>query len=155
MTTLALKDGVFAADTAMSRGGTTLLNVTKITQRDDGCMAGVCGSGSYIGPFMAWFLGGEEGECPRAKDDNDSGCSTGIIVRLDGTVEVHETGGWYLVEPAPYFALGSGRDAALGAMFAGADAETAVRAAITHDHGTGGEVTVLRLPTKPRLVSAA
>jgi len=46
---------------------------------------------------------------------------------------------------APFYALGSGYQVAMGAMEFGATAEEAVRAAIKWDTGSGGDVTVLRL----------
>ena len=57
--------------------------------------------------------------------------------------------GW-IVERGPYFAMGSGRDFALGAMAAGASAEEAVRAAIAHDVYSGGEVVTLRIQADTR-----
>lgn len=41
---------------------------------------------------------------------------------------------------APYHALGSGRQIALGAMHAGAHPVDAVKAAMTHNDGTFGKV---------------
>lgn len=143
MTTIAYRDGILAADTALSRGGTHMVAVTKIVRRADGDMAAVAGIASLIGPFFEWFLGGEDGDPPTVPDEDNS-CPTGMIFRAAGHVEVYEAGGWYRMNPNPYMAIGSGRDVALGAMHAGARPQEAVEAAIVHDHGTGGDVTVLR-----------
>lgn len=143
MTTIAYRSGVLAADTSISRGGSHMGAIQKIVRRDDGAMAGIVGVAALQGPFFAWFLAGEEGERPTVPNDGDI-CATGMIFRPGGVVEIYEYGGHYAFTPDPYVAFGSGRDAALGAMFAGADPETAIRAAIVHDHGTGGEITVLR-----------
>lgn len=143
MTTIAYRSGVLAADTAMSRGGTHMGGIGKIIRRDDGAMAAIVGVAALQGPFFHWFITGEGGDNPTVPNDGDV-AATGLIFRPGGLVEVYECGGHYAFTPDPYMAIGSGRDAALGAMFAGADPETAVRAAIAHDHGTGGEVVVLR-----------
>lgn len=143
MTTIAYRDGVLAADSAMCRGGTHMCGIAKIVRREDGAMAAVVGVASLAGPFFRWFLDGEKGDRPTVPDDGDI-CSTGFIVRPGGVIEMYEHEGWYDIQPEPYFAVGSGRDVALGAMVAGADAEVAVRAAIAHDQGTGGDITVLR-----------
>lgn len=143
MTTIAYRDGVLAADTAMSRGATLIRGIEKTARRPrDGALAAIVGAGYYAGPFFAWFHAGCEGDPPRVDQDPD-GCVTGIVVEPNGVATIYEMGGWYELR-APYWAIGSGRDQALGAMFAGADAETAVRAAIEHDHGTHGDVRVLR-----------
>lgn len=76
---------------------------------------------------------------PKSSDD----CyDTGIVFHRDGRIELHEVGGAFTLT-ASYYAVGSGRDQALGAMHAGASADDAVRAAIAHDVWTSGDVDVL------------
>jgi hypothetical protein len=50
-----------------------------------------------------------------------------------------------ILKATKYTAIGSGAALALGAMFAGADTETAVRAAIKHDTKTRAPVITMRL----------
>lgn len=142
MTTVAWRGGVMAADTMMTFGSTLIDGRIKIARRDDGALIGAAGLCGRSEAFRAWALGGEVGNAPDMKD------STGIIVEPDGAVRVFdgEENGSYTIRP-PYFAIGSGTDHALGAMFAGASAETAVRAAILHDKSSGGAVTVIRAGT--------
>ena len=84
----------------------------------------------------------ESGPPPKAvRDDNNF--DRGVIFRKTGVIEIYEPDGMFKMT-APYYALGSGRPEALGAMHHGATAEEAVQAAIAHDANTGGEVTVLR-----------
>lgn len=142
MTTIAYRDGVLAADTAMCQGGVIVGSVVKIALRDDGDMCGAAGDASYNAAFRIWFLGGESGNPPDAKHEQDS-FDRGVIFRKTGTIDVFEPRGKFSVH-APYFAFGSGKESALGAMFAGADAETAIRAAIQFDPHTDGEITVLK-----------
>lgn len=142
MTTIAYRDRVLAADTAMCQGGVMVGSVVKIARRNDGDMCGAAGDAAYNAAFRDWFLGGEEGNPPQAKQEEGI-FDRGVIFRKAGGIDVFEPRGKFSVL-APYFAFGSGKEAALGAMFAGADAETAVRAAIQFDPHTGGEITLLR-----------
>lgn len=142
MTTIAYRNGVLAADTGMTVGNTVVGNTVKIVRRDDGCMAGAAGFAGYAGSFLRWFMAGQIGDPPEAKSE-DNVLDRGVIFRPDGAMLVFEPEGMFEMT-APYYAFGCGRCEALGAMFAGADAEAAVRAAIAHDAHTSGDVTVLR-----------
>jgi len=142
VTTIAYRDGVLASDTIMSIGGCLLGETVKIWRSKNGDLAGVCGTAAYLHAFRDWFLKGQKGAPPEAKVDDDC-MDRGVIFRKDGRIEVYEEGGMFEVT-APYYAAGSGRAEACGALFAGADAEMAVRAAIEHDPHTGGKVIVLR-----------
>lgn len=141
MTTIAYRDGVLAADTALSYGS-MLRGATKITRCSDGVLAGAAGNAGYNTLFLQWAERGRHGEPPVAQRVDD-GLDRGVLFYPDGVVEIYEANGVYRCRP-PYYAFGSGKSEALGAMFAGADAEMAVRAAIEHDPGTGGDITVLR-----------
>lgn len=140
MTTIAYRDGVLAADTLMCSGDSKLAGVTKIAQGPGGRMGGACGTAAFLGGWLAWLTGDGNRPTP-VRGDNQNDC--GLVIWPDGRIEVFEDGGSFVVT-APYFAMGSGRPEALGAMFAGADAETAVRAAMAHDCHSGGETTLLR-----------
>lgn len=143
MTTIAYRAGVLAADTAMTMGGTTIGEVIKIARRFNGDMAGAAGDAAYNRAFLDWFEGGEEGPAPEAKSDSDC-YDRAVIFRAKGKkIEVFEPRGRFTIV-ADYYAFGSGKSEALGAMWQGAGAEEAVRAAIDLDPHTGGDVTVLR-----------
>lgn len=122
----------------------------KIVRRADGDMAGSAGDAAYNAAFSKWFLGRERGKPPEAKE-GDNWIDRGVIFRRTGRIEIFEPRGRFDCT-APYYALGSGKEAALGAMFAGGDPETAVRAAIEHDPHTGGGVTVLRADKRSPVV---
>lgn len=143
MTTIAYRNGCLAADTAILNGYNILGDAIVKIASDHGCLAGAAGDAGYCAAFLRWFRNGEQGDPPKAGKE-DGNFDSGIIVRPDGSIDRHEIGGWHTIRPR-YYALGSGRDHAFGAMFAGADAETAVRAAIEHDPGTAGSITVLHL----------
>lgn len=143
MTTIAYCSGVLAADTGMVVNGCKLGRMTKVARREDGALAAAAGTAGYAAAFLKWFLAPEndKGSPPEPKGD-DRYFDRGVIFYPDGHIEVHELGGQFNTS-APYYAFGSGSEAALGAMFAGADARTAVAAAIEHNPHTFGEITVL------------
>lgn len=142
MTTIAYRDGVLAADTSMTVSGVMVGRMVKIVRRADGDMAGGAGDAAMVGTFNEWFLAGESGTRPELKE-GDNWIDRSVIFRRSGAIDIFEPRGRFTCT-APYYAVGSGKEAALGAMFAGADAETAVRAAMEHDPHTKGDVTVLR-----------
>lgn len=67
-----------------------------------------------------------------------------IVIRRDGSVLSWEVGGWIDLE-APFYAWGSGAAIAMGAMYAGASAEQAVKIAADLDPWTGGKIHALTL----------
>ena len=115
--------------------------VTKISRRSDGALAGAAGDATYNSAFLMWFLSFQLNDAPKA-EESDNTIDRGVIFYPDGRIDVYEPRGRFAVK-APYYAFGSGKAEALGALFAGADAETAVRAAIAIDPHSGGNVTVL------------
>jgi hypothetical protein len=141
MTIIAYRDGVLAADTAAHNGATRICGVTKIARREDGVLAGASGGPDFMGEFLRWVRG-EKSERPTPIKDSD-GTDMGALFFPDGRIEIYESNGMFEITPG-YYAMGSGRDQALGAMFLGAGAVQAVRAAIAHDAYCGGEITVLR-----------
>ena len=147
MTTIAYRDGVLAADSIISVGGSLGSHTDKIARRADGHMAGGAGTCAYWQRFCTWFMAGENGDPPEAKVSADF-LDRGVIFRPDGSFEVFEPEGMS-VQRGNYYAMGSGRAEALGAMFAGADAPTAVRAGIEHDSNSGGSVMVLSHAGEP------
>jgi ATP-dependent HslUV protease subunit HslV len=140
MTTIVYRDGVIAADTMLSCGDSLKYGITKIARGPDGRLGGGCGDAAFTTPWLRW-LRGDIDQMPEPKFD-DKGGDTGFVVWPDGKIEVFERGGSFMVE-WPYFAIGSGSPEAMGALFVGASAEEAVRAAIQHDAHTGGAVQVL------------
>lgn len=145
MTTIAYRDGVLAADTAMCQGGVMIGRVVKIVRRKDGDMAGSAGDAVYNAAFSRWFLDGENGAPPEAKEE-DGSIDRGVVFRHAKAIEIYEPRGMFTCT-APYFAIGSGKEPALGAMFAGAGAVWAVMAAIEFDPHSGGDVTELKHET--------
>ncbi|ARQ95376.1 hypothetical protein [Bradyrhizobium phage BDU-MI-1] len=134
MTTLAYRDGVLAADTQMTSSCIVGRNAVKIVRRDDGALAGGSGDFAWVQAFHRWFLDGEQGDPPAIDED-----SIGLIIKKGQPFEAFETNGT-VESRGPYISFGSGKHFALGAMFAGASAEEAVRAGMHFDPYSGGRV---------------
>lgn len=141
MTTIAYRDGVLAADQAATRGTVIISGVIKAARASNGDLIAAAGDAGYNGAFLRWAEAGCAGDPPKANKE-DNGWDTGLIFKADGTLILHEPSGWFTMRPA-YYAIGSGKDIALGVMFAGGSAEQAVLAAIEHDFYTRGPITVL------------
>jgi hypothetical protein len=120
-----------------------LRGAVKITKDPDGVLAGAAGSAGYNGAFLRWAVGKRRRRNLPTATRSDDGMDRGVLFYPDGSVEIFEDVGSICIRPR-YYAFGSGKAEALGAMFAGASAADAVRAAIEHDADTGGDVTVLR-----------
>lgn len=135
MTIIAYRNGILAADTSTTVDGCVLPGRIKIVRRDDGALIAACGACGYGDAFRAWASAGEVGEPPKVAD-----ASAGVIFMRGGLVRVFDCDeGAYTIAP-PYFALGSGMAFALGALYAGATAEQAAKAAIEHDSKSNGSV---------------
>lgn len=155
MTTIAYRSGTLAADTAYSNGWVVDGRAPKIVTLPDGRLAGACGEASFMGCWLRWCQGGCVGDQPKPGTEKDGqGGDTALIVELDGSLTVYEGNGSFNYRPE-YVAYGSGRGVALGAMWMGASAEEAIKAAILHDTHTRGSVTVLALPGNVVRIPAA
>jgi hypothetical protein len=146
MTTIAYRDGVMASDTGMTMRGSRCGRATKIVRASDGRLIGACGSCSGAEAFKTWALDPNyrDYEPPANPIKDEQPDWSGLIAHPDGQIEVFDGGESSHKFAADYYAAGSGRPEALGAMFMGATAEQAVRAAMAHDHGTWGDVLTLR-----------
>ncbi len=140
MTTIAYRNGTIAADSGMCVGDMRLGQIRKIGYHATGGVCGGAGFAGYVAAFIKWFEGGERGKPPVATTDNEQ-LSRAIIIRpgkLD-VIETYEPEGPFEIS-VDYYALGSGREVALGAFFVGAEARDAVRAAIEHEKHTWGRI---------------
>ncbi len=145
MTVIAYRNGVMAADTSAWENKTVHRWSRKILRAVDGTLYGTYGTCSEGQRYLRWVDGGCVGDEPMPRDMGDDAGSFGVMIaRSDMPLQL-------LILPygredfdAPYYAVGGGADVAWGALFAGADAETAVRAAIEHSDAARGDVQVIR-----------
>lgn len=139
MTTVAYRDGIIAGDSQVTSGDVDVGRAVKI-ERKGSVVVGVAGCLAFCQGFLDWFRGGMKGDPPIMRKDDSR---AEAIVVYGGHVLSRDNDGWDRLR-APYYAIGSGRQFAMGAMAAGASAEGAVRCAIKHDVYSGGEVIILR-----------
>lgn len=141
MTTIAYRDGVIAADTQFTWCDVYDGEGVKVARRGS-VFAAASGAATRGQTFMDWFRSGMPGSAPFMGNPDSTDWANGLLLVGERVVTFGPCG--VSVVSAPYYALGSGREFALGAMAMGADPEQAVRVAMRFDIKTGGQVTVLR-----------
>lgn len=152
MTIICIKDGVVAADGSRWEGRVRVVDdKRKIARSVDGAIGGAAGYSGDTTIFRRWFA---VSEFPEQRNhnpkngpivfDKESGFSA-LWLERDGTV-------WAMAFDGKPYELGSGPQAvgaawemALGAMYAGASAEQAVRICVERHDCAGGEIFVERL----------
>lgn len=145
MTVIAWRGDLLAADKQETVDCAKI--ITRKLHAVGDCAIAVCGYGTEGHVLEHWFRDGAyPANFPLEQQTRERGNATRLIVlRPQGCVE-------YLTSPIPmpvygeYCAWGVGRDAALAAMYCGADAVEAVRAANYHVEGCGMGVDVVKIP---------
>ena len=140
MTTVAYRDFSMASDSSCFIGSTHILSMRKVW-RVGGGLVGCAGDVADIMKFVRWLKdGADEDDYPEMES------LEAIVIAPTGIARAYENGhSQGMLIRDPYCAIGSGRDVALGAMFAGSDARTAVKAAIRHTGQSKAPVRVFRL----------
>lgn len=144
MITIAYRNGIIAADTGLTAGGGLRDGqIEKITKNKEGAVVGCSGEAWWITAFLKWFTdGGAQPHIPT------EGCSLALMISKKRKVTLFESEKGVTCSyeiKVPYTAIGSGRHVALGAMFAGANVISAVRAAMAHNESTYGRVQSLKV----------
>jgi hypothetical protein len=145
VTIVCVKDGVMAADGSVFDGSVLVeTSMAKIVRSNDGAVAAACGVSGLTRRFRRLFLWSNPGtraeEWPAA--DKESGFEA-IWIELDGGVWRMGWDGQPHAAPA-ISAAGGAWELALGAMYAGASAEEAVKICINRHAHAAGEVQVMR-----------
>lgn len=152
MTTIAVKDGIMAAD-SLATGGSgkqicQKLHRKQITEgrKTFDVVIGIAGEVFAALTFFDWYGTGKQIPDTILNIHSDFSC---LILRPDGLYEVDNHCRPDLVLDES-FAIGSGAQAARAAMLCGKSAVEAVRIAARLDHSTGGRVSMMMLdPPKP------
>lgn len=152
MTTIAYRSGIMCSDSQLTGDNVRDVEMQKM-RLIDGYAVGVAGKAGAIQEFMQWFEQ-NKAQWPlrlpdTLKQDSDDYPITVLVVKGKKMWMADGVGFPYEVT-APYTAIGSGRQFALGAMAMGADAQKAIQVAAKHDIYTGGRVKVLKLTSTPR-----
>lgn len=140
MTTVVYRDGVLAADSLVTMGGALKVHgeYRKIRRIGD-FLVGASGGVADCEKFIQWLTSNGDADPPKGEYH-------ALVVSPKGHVREIE-GGHALPRPrkAQFYAIGSGAPFALAAMYAGADAVTAVKIAAKIDTATGLPVRSLKL----------
>ncbi|MDR6818493.1 20S proteasome alpha/beta subunit [Neorhizobium sp. 2083] len=137
MTTIAIRDGVMAADTrAMVNGWKQLHSVQKIFRARDGSICAVTGDLARGTKAIENLIEG--------LPVPDLGDETRLIHLTKGGLFIYEGSGRFEID-CEFTAFGSGAIAAQAAMVMGADARKAVETAAMFDESTGGDIMVMEL----------
>ncbi len=145
MTTIAVRDGVMAADTRGDQCGR--LSITQKLFQIDGAVVGICGWWSDGKVFADWYAAGSDMANPPAwRLQGDEKVEFEALVLTKTGVD------WWTHALAPervsgsFWSIGSGSLAALAAMTCGKTAQEAVHIAMQIDPRTGGDVETMELP---------
>jgi hypothetical protein len=145
MTVICFRDGVLAADRLITDHWEHRLGDVAKIFRTKTASYGYSGYWGDSGLFKEWVRTElDPTRRPQFNADLE-------LIRIDANGAAFSAGKTPIFQAinAPFFALGSGRYLAMGAMAFGATAEEAVRIAIQYDTGCGGEVDVIRYAEQP------
>lgn len=139
MTTIAYRDGVMAADSASTYGNNKATQVRKV-RKIGRFLVGLSGSASLAEDFCVWLARKQRITAWPVQPTGDDGVWALLVDRETGRVFKMDKCGTPFRLYGKWFATGSGMDAAMGAMAAGASALRAVEIACTIDAGSAGPV---------------
>ena len=141
MTTIVFRDGVMATDSAVNSAEVMVGTVRKIISVGDLGFLALSGLPSFksVAVWLEKWPG--VGEVPKCVEQSDVvglfAIKSGKLLQIDGGVPYEMA--------APFFAEGSGKLIALGALAMGATAEQAVDIAIRYDNGSGGPTQTVKV----------
>lgn len=150
MTTIAYRNGIIAADSQTTISGGASGDVKGVCQKlfkkkigkGKAARTVIIATSGESAPglvFVDWY--GTGGARPETLRDSDFTC---LVLEKDGLYEVDA-----LCRPErvkePFYAVGSGRKAAMAAMLCGKSAREAVKIAAMLDPYTGGRIVTMRL----------
>lgn len=143
MTTVAWDGRTLAADKQTTFGG--LRATTTKVHRINGNLIACAGIAAQIAEFLVWFeAGAKPADMPASQRDTDKSVDA-LVVRPDGAVVQYGNTPHPIPIEDRQFAIGSGRDYALAAMYLGKTAREAVEVAAVFDPSTGNGVDELTL----------
>jgi ATP-dependent protease HslVU (ClpYQ) peptidase subunit len=145
VTTIAYRDGVLAGDTRVVSEDTVLpVRERKIFRLPDGSLIAAAGDAEQGELLLRAMRKGYPP--PRLSGDAEV---EAILIKPGGALFFYESNLW-LRQRALFYAIGTGRSYALGALAQGASAIEAVRIGIRFNAHSGGRVQSLRLDQRRR-----
>ncbi|HEY9515425.1 MAG TPA: hypothetical protein VIQ74_07040 [Gemmatimonadaceae bacterium] len=158
MTTICFRDGILASDSLVSwcseaGGGTKYeaIKLYRVTGQLPGTnygeyLVGIAGSVPAGQSFLEWLQKG--GEPPESLVKDRAEADVLLVSKETGKAVVMDAAGAVMLENAPFYAIGSGRNPALAAMHAGKGAAEAVEIACRIDLYSGGTLQVMQFETQ-------
>jgi hypothetical protein len=145
MTTIAIRQGVFAADRLCTsdRKITTSKIIRHVDRELGPIVFAMTGDHGQCVRFRLWILGGRKGRAPGTKEADAM-----VAIRDTQTIELWDASRGVLVRTPVrdrFWSIGSGSQYAMGAMECGFGARTAVKIAARRDPGTGQGVDSVRV----------
>ncbi len=138
MTTIAFRENVMAADSAVWLDDLFTHRTRKIFRLKDGSVAGFCGALNDALALIRWLDGN--------KDEKVNWSEATILVATpSGRMLMYDAEKPVVIRKTKYIAIGTGSAVALGAMFCGGSAVDAVAAACEHDARTKGPVFSMKV----------
>jgi hypothetical protein len=144
MTVLVFRYGVLASDSGSFVGGIVTPWLRKIIRAADGVLYGGAGSVAGVSEFFGWVERGREGEKPLPMREGGESSFLILTWRPDWGLSLLTSEGEEDLRGCEYYAIGAGAEVAYGALYMGASAPDAVRAAIAHSTGAHGKVCEVR-----------
>lgn len=153
MSTIAYKNGIMAADSAMSQDDEVQLGIYKLAKTKE-YLVGFTGTMAMKAPVLDWIFELENCLVPIDKFYRHKDLLPTMHGSLMCLVATRAGSLWYLYgdgmvcETARKFdAAGSGMPYAIGALYAGASAEEAVNIACNLDAFSGGDIKTISFDT--------
>lgn len=143
MTIIVYRDGILASDTLITDPDTNSRQgySKKIIKAKDGALAGASGDAEYCCDFLEWAKTDRATPPPK---DKTKGYNSAILILPNG--EIHSYYGQkHDIMMDKWIAIGAGQFVAQGALYMGATAREAVKAAIKYNTLCGGKVLTLKL----------
>lgn len=140
MTTIAANRHCMAADRKVTDGDTRYYS--KKIKRVGKAIVGCAGTAALCNQFFVWFKTRRDKDKPVIKDADEDTLDA-IVLTDEGRLFVYDKDCQVDELEDDYYAVGTGRQAALAAMFLGADPARAVQVAREIDNDTGGQIDVL------------
>jgi ATP-dependent protease HslVU (ClpYQ) peptidase subunit len=128
----------------------TVTKVRKITSgKHKGWLIGAAGATAQCNMMMGWFeAGADPNKFPHALQKEDGFAAHMIAISPQGVVHKYEFVPFPIIFEDTFYASGSGRDLAIGALAMGADAVRAAEVACTYCSECGVGLDVVELRTK-------
>lgn len=152
MTVIVWDGQKLVGDKQATEGGIlqTVTKVRKITSgKHKGWLIGAAGATAQCNMMMGWFeAGADPNKFPHALQKEDGFAAHMIAISPQGVVHKYEFVPFPIIFEDTFYASGSGRDLAIGAMAMGADAVRAAEVACTYCSECGVGLDVVELRTK-------